>query len=90
MERTSDGHKRIDETMGYVHVAGRHRSLPAELVAAGMKETDPTNRVLAMLGAPALRQERGQDAPGRGSGEEVQAGFRGGEEVQAGLRRRPS
>ncbi|MCW5808140.1 MAG: tyrosine-type recombinase/integrase [Deltaproteobacteria bacterium] len=47
------GHKRIDETMGYVHVAGRHRSLPPELVAAGMKETDPTNRVLAMLGSRA-------------------------------------
>jgi hypothetical protein len=39
------GHKRIDET--------RHRSLPPELVAVGMKETDPTNRVLAMLGARA-------------------------------------
>ena len=47
------GHKRIDETMGYVHVAGRHRSLPSELVAAGMKETDPMNRVIAMLGARA-------------------------------------
>lgn len=32
------GHKRINETMGYVHVAGRHRSLPSELVAADMKE----------------------------------------------------
>jgi hypothetical protein len=47
------GHKRIDETMGYVHVAGRHRALPNELVAAGMTETDPQQRVLAMLGARA-------------------------------------
>lgn len=47
------GHKRIDETMGYVHVAGRQRSLPSELVSAGMKETDPTNRVIAMLSARA-------------------------------------
>ena len=45
------GHKRIDETMGYVHIAERHRSIPAELVAAGMIETDPTARVLAMLAA---------------------------------------
>ncbi len=43
------GHKRIDETMGYVHIAERHRSIPAELVAAGMKEIDPTDRVLTML-----------------------------------------
>ena len=47
------GHKRIDETMGYVHIAERHRSIPAELVAAGMKEIDPTDRVLKMLEARA-------------------------------------
>ncbi|MBS1124693.1 MAG: int, partial [Deltaproteobacteria bacterium] len=45
------GHKRIDETMGYVHIAERHRTIPAELVAAGMNEVDPTARILAMLGA---------------------------------------
>lgn len=45
------GHKRIDETMGYVHIAQRQRSVPAALVAAGMNETDPTSRVLAMLAA---------------------------------------
>jgi len=45
------GHKRIDETMGYVHIAERHRSIPAELVAAGMKEIGPTDRVLEMLEA---------------------------------------
>jgi len=45
------GHKRIDETMGYVHIAERHRSIPSELVSAGMKEADPTARILAMLAA---------------------------------------
>jgi hypothetical protein len=45
------GHKRIDETMGYVHIAERHRSIPPELVSAGMKEADPTARILAMLSA---------------------------------------
>ena len=47
------GHKRIDETMGYVHIAERHRSIPPELVSAGMKEADPTARILAMLSARA-------------------------------------
>ncbi len=47
------GHKRIDETMGYVHIAARHRSIPPELVAAGMKEIDPTDRLLKMLAARA-------------------------------------
>jgi integrase len=45
------GHKRIDETMGYVHVAERHRSIPPELVSAGMIESDPNARILAMLSA---------------------------------------
>jgi integrase len=48
------GHKRIDETMGYVHMVERQpRPIPPELVAAGMKEIDPTARVLAMLSARA-------------------------------------
>jgi integrase len=48
------GHKRIDETMGYVHMVERRpRPIPSELVAAGMSEMDPTNRVLAMLSARA-------------------------------------
>jgi len=48
------GHKRIDETMGYVHMVERKpRPIPSELVAAGMTETDPTNRVLAQLSARA-------------------------------------
>lgn len=44
------GHKRIDETMRYVHFAEDHpRSLPDELLQAGHGVTDPDRRVLAML-----------------------------------------
>jgi len=46
------GHKRIDETLRYVHVAEAHeRTMPEPLVAAGRGETDPDRRVLAMLAA---------------------------------------
>jgi len=45
------GHKRIDETMLYVHVAEAHpRELP-EHVQAACSETDPDRRILSMLGA---------------------------------------
>jgi hypothetical protein len=48
------GHKRIDETMRYVHMAGAHmRDLPEELVVAAEAEFDPDRRVLKMLGARA-------------------------------------
>ena len=46
------GHKRIDETMLYVHVAEAHaRELPDGVREAGESERDPDRRVLAMLGA---------------------------------------
>jgi len=46
------GHKRIDETMRYVHVASAHmRDLPKELLDAASSEHDPDRRVLIMLGA---------------------------------------
>jgi hypothetical protein len=46
------GHKRIDETMIYVHVAENHRrEIPEPVVAGGNTEKDPDRRVLAMLGA---------------------------------------
>jgi len=46
------GHKRIDETMLYVHVAENHRrDIPESIVAAGCNETDPDRRILKMLGA---------------------------------------
>jgi integrase len=46
------GHKRIDETMLYVHVAEAHaRELPEVVRAAGAAESDPDRRVIGMLGA---------------------------------------
>jgi len=46
------GHKRIDETMLYVHVAqDHHRELPEVVQLAAMNETDPDTRILRMLGA---------------------------------------
>src|SRR4029077_160900 len=46
------GHKRIDETMLYVHVAENHRrDIPEDIVTAGLGEIDPDRRVLRMLGA---------------------------------------
>lgn len=48
------GHKRIDETMGYVHLVERRpRPIPTEIVEPGMKAIDPTMRVLAQLSARA-------------------------------------
>jgi integrase len=46
------GHKRIDETMLYVHVAENHRrEIPPVVLAAGARELDPDRRILAMLDA---------------------------------------
>jgi integrase len=46
------GHKRIDETMLYVHVAESHaRELPDQIKKAARGEDDPDRRILAMLGA---------------------------------------
>jgi len=46
------GHKRIDETMIYVHVAENHRrELPPAVIEASLGEADPDRRVLKMLGA---------------------------------------
>ena len=48
------GHKRIDETMLYVHVAEAHaRELPDNIREAGLGVADPDARILAMLGARA-------------------------------------
>jgi hypothetical protein len=55
------GHKRIDETMIYVHVAENHRcELPHAVIEASLGEPDPDRRVLKMLGA------RGKTEAGRG------------------------
>jgi hypothetical protein len=46
------GHKRIDETMLYVHVAEAHpRQPPKHVQKAARRIADPDARVLAMLGA---------------------------------------
>jgi integrase len=46
------GHKRIDETMLYVHVAENHRRpISDDITNAAQGETDPDLRVLAMLSA---------------------------------------
>jgi len=46
------GHKRIDETMLYVHVAESHaREWPEPVQEAASRELDPDKRILAMLGA---------------------------------------
>jgi len=46
------GHKRIDETMGYVHVAERlPRAIPETILHAAENKSDPNQRVVAMLGA---------------------------------------
>jgi hypothetical protein len=44
------GHKRVDETMLYVHLAEQHRrEIPAPVLKAGAREIDPDLRILAML-----------------------------------------
>jgi integrase len=46
------GHKRIDETMLYVHVAENHRrEIPGVILEAAHGEMDPDSRVLKMLAA---------------------------------------
>jgi hypothetical protein len=59
------GHKRIDETMIYVHVAEHHRrEIPEACSAAAVSETDPDRRVLVMLsarGANVAQNKTGED-----------------------------
>jgi len=46
------GHKRIEETMLYVHLADDHaRELPQEIRDAAIGEADPDARIVRMLGA---------------------------------------
>ena len=46
------GHKRLDETLGYVHGARAHaRPIPSQVLEAGRAESDPDRRIVAMLGA---------------------------------------
>lgn len=49
------GHKKIDETMGYVHVVEDHRrEIPAAVLAAAAGEFDPDRRIIKLLGARGL------------------------------------
>ena len=58
------GHKRIDETMLYVHVAENHRrDSPDFILEAGSAEHEPDRRVLAMLGARARGSQVAADTP---------------------------
>ena len=46
------GHKRIDETMLYVHFASDHqRPLPQEILHSATGEADPDRRIVRMLGS---------------------------------------
>jgi integrase len=48
------GHKRIDETMRYVHMVEEHpRPIPEHIIQAGQEISDPDARIIAMLGARA-------------------------------------
>jgi integrase len=59
------GHKRINETMIYVHVAESHRrEIPEPVLEAGSAEHDPDRRILAMLsarGATVAQNRNGED-----------------------------
>jgi integrase len=56
------GHKRMDETLRYVHVADDHRrELPRELIEAAAGEFDPDRRILRLLGARRAANLRHSD-----------------------------
>lgn len=58
------GHKRIDETMLYVHVAeNHHRAVPEVILAAGRSDSDPDRAIVAMLGARSLLDAHGTFVP---------------------------
>jgi len=64
------GHKRMDETFRYVHVAEAHRrETPPELIEAAAGEIDPDKRILKLLGARRLvnlRHDSGTAGDARG------------------------
>jgi len=70
------GHKRVDETMLYVHLAEQHRrEFPAPVLKAGARETDPDDRILAMLSERCSAwQPRGSD---KRKTPEIQVNLRG-------------
>ena len=65
------GHKSIDQTMRYVHVAEDHRRpIPPECLEAGTGEADPDLRIIRMLGAREKIdwKESGQQEGGKPAG----------------------
>jgi integrase len=63
------GHKRVEQTMRYVHFAGAHlRPLPAEIIHAGAAELDPQARIIKMLGARNCNTATTLQEQGRNSG----------------------
>jgi len=61
------GHKRIDETMLYVHFASDHqRPLPQEILHSATGEADPDRRIVRMLGSRTRLTGRGKDVAKRG------------------------
>ena len=66
------GHKRIDETQRYVHVAEAHqRQWPLAVVEAARQEQDLDRRVIAMLGARSIARPGTADAQTIWSGHPV-------------------
>ncbi len=62
------GHKRIDETMIYVHVAENHRrEIPESILDAASGESDPDRRVLKMLAARASHVQARSSAKEKGA-----------------------
>ena len=62
------GHKRIDETMIYVHVAENHRrEIPEHVLATAAGGADPGRKILRMLGA------RGSNVAANGAPEDERA-----------------
>ena len=61
------GHKRIDETMLYVHVAeAHHREMPEVIRQAAMSESDPDARILSASGGLATPKGRRGPEPRSG------------------------
>ena len=66
------GHKRIDETMLYVHVAEAHaREWPETVHDAAHGEIDPDKRIIAMLAARSRSRGSHVAAAGSGTNESV-------------------
>jgi hypothetical protein len=71
------GHKSMEETMRYVHVAEHHhRQVPDAIIRAGQGEMDVGKRVIAMLGARGAVIPNGDMAATAGVEVRDREGFR--------------